>query len=35
LAGEFQGVEIALEEFPEEPRASSARVVLSGDLKGA
>lgn len=31
--GEYQRVGITLEEFPEEPRMSSAKVVLAGELE--
>lgn len=33
--GEYQRVGITLEKFPEEPRMSSAKVVLAGELKGS
>ena len=33
--GEYQRVGITLEKFPEEPRMSSAKVVLAGELEGA
>jgi len=35
LDGDYQRVGITLEEFPEEPRMDSARVVLRGNLRGA
>jgi hypothetical protein len=34
-AGDYQRVGITLEEFPEEPRMSSAKVVLGGELQGS
>ena len=34
-AGEYPRVGITLEKFPEEPRMSSAKVVLAGELKGS
>lgn len=33
--GEYQRVGITLEEFPKEPRMSSAKVVLAGELEGS
>ncbi len=34
-AGEYERVGITLEKFPEEPRISSAKVVLGGELRGS
>lgn len=35
VAGDYQRAGITLEEFPEEPRMDSARVVLRSDLQGS
>ncbi|CAA9438903.1 MAG: hypothetical protein AVDCRST_MAG78-2266 [uncultured Rubrobacteraceae bacterium] len=35
MAGGYQRAGITLEQFPEEPRMDSARVVLRGDLQGS
>ncbi len=34
-AGEYERVGITLEKFPKEPRMSSAKVVLGGELRGS